>query len=166
MKRSEEVKKPEEKELDSDKNAVLFFKMMIGFLLLYVGGELLVKGGTDFGVAIGSETYIISSIFIAFGTSFPELVTAVMAAVKKKDTDIIIGNIIGSNLFNCALILGSLGVYNFEIAGDYRVELFSLLFGSGFLLVLSFLNKALAKAGSILFVMVYLAVVGHWLKIL
>ena len=167
MKRSEEVNRnSEEKELDTDKNSILLLKMIIGFFLLYVGGELLVKGGTDFGVAIGIETYIISSIFIAFGTSFPELVTAVMAAVKKKDTDIIIGNIIGSNLFNCALILGSLGVYNFEIAGDYSVELFSLLFGSGFLLLLSFLNKTLAKAGSILFVMVYLGVVGHWLKFL
>jgi cation:H+ antiporter len=155
-----------ESKLSIKKSALskLLFKLLIGFVFLYLGGEALVKGGTDLGAAAGLDTYIISSIFIAFGTSFPELVTAVMAAVKKKDTDIIIGNIIGSNLFNCAFILGSLGIYEFNISSAFTVELYALLGGAIFLLVLSFVEKSFHRLSSFLFLATYIFVVGHWLK--
>lgn len=146
--------------------AMLSFKLILGFLFLYIGGELLVKGGSDLGVSAGVDTYIISSIFIAFGTSFPELVTAIMAALKKKDTDIIIGNIIGSNVFNCAFILGSLGIYEFSISSEYRVELYTLLGGALFLLVLTFFKKGFHRISSVLFLATYLFVIGSWLDII
>lgn len=152
---------------NSENNAntgILFFKMILGFGLLYVGGELLVKGGTDLGTAIGIDSYIISAIFIAFGTSFPELVTALMAAYKKKDTDIIIGNIVGSNLFNCAFILGSLGIYNFKISQSFKVELISLLFGALILILLNIINRNLYRFVSIIFLTSYGYMVIHWLK--
>ena len=165
LKRSENtlVKDPSSPSVEAN-GAILFFKMIIGFGLLYVGGELLVKGGTDLGTTLGIDSYIISAIFIAFGTSFPELVTALMAAYKKKDTDLIIGNIVGSNLFNCAFILGSLGIYNFKIEQDFKVELFSLLFGAFILLVLNLLNRKLFRFVSIIFLATYGYMVLHWLK--
>jgi cation:H+ antiporter len=142
----------------------LILKLLIGFIFLYCGGELLVKGGSDLGAFAGVDTYIISSIFIAFGTSFPELVTAIMAALKKKNTDIIIGNIIGSNLFNCAFILGSLGIYEFNISSVFTVELYTLLGGALFLLFLSFAKKSFHRLSSLIFLSTYIFVVGHWLK--
>ena len=160
-------KKIENTELqDSKISAVLVLKMGIGFFFLYLGGELLVKGGVDLGAVVGVDSYIISSIFIAFGTSFPELVTAVMATLKKKDTDIVIGNIIGSNLFNCAFILGSLGIYEFQVSGSYFFELYALLGGGLFLVFLSAMKKELHRLSSVIFFSVYLGVVGHWLKII
>lgn len=145
--------------------AILVLKMNFGFGLLYVGGELLVKGGTDFGLAIGISEYIISAIFIAFGTSFPELVTAAMAAYRKKDTDIIIGNIVGSNLFNCAFILGSLGIYEFNIDQSFKMELVALFIGSIVLVVLNFIKRDLYRFVGVLFFCLYLASVGHWLEV-
>lgn len=146
--------------------AILVLKMNFGFGLLYVGGELLVKGGTDFGLALGISEYIISAIFIAFGTSFPELVTALMAAYKKKDTDIIIGNIVGSNLFNCAFIMGSLGIYEFPIKQSFKMEIIALFIGSTALLVLNFIKRDLYRFAGVIFLALYGVCVLYWLNII
>jgi cation:H+ antiporter len=132
--------------------------------MLYIGGELLVKAGVELCLKLGISEYIVSAIFIAFGTSFPELVTSLMAAVKKKSTDMIVGNIIGSNLFNCAFILASLGIYNFQITNTYHYEIISLLFGAAILLILSFMGRSMYRLTGSVFLVSYFVMVGHWLK--
>lgn len=72
---------------------------------LVFGAEWLVKGATGIARGLGVGERIISVSIIAFGTSVPELATSVVAAIKRQ-TDISIGNIIGSNVFNIAGILG------------------------------------------------------------
>jgi cation:H+ antiporter len=151
---------------DKSNTPLLVLKMNIGFFMLYIGGELLVKGGTELGTNAGIDSYIISSIFIAFGTSFPELVTALMACLKKKDTDIIIGNIVGSNLFNCAFIMGSLGIYDFKISQSFSYELIALVGGALVFLILSFMKKDLYRLISVLFLASYGSMVAYWLKVI
>lgn len=144
---------------------LVFLKMIFGFGLLFVGGELLVDKATIICRALGVEEYIVSAILVAFGTSFPELVTAMMAAVKKKETDLIIGNIVGSNLFNCALILGSLGIYDFKITVNLSVEVIALLVGSTMLVLLNLFKVNFNKIIGICFLLLYGAMVGHWTKL-
>ncbi len=72
---------------------------------LIFGAEWLVKGATGIARNLGVSERIISVSIIAFGTSVPELATSIVAALRK-ETDISIGNIIGSNIFNVAGILG------------------------------------------------------------
>ena len=144
--------------------AIVFVKLFGGFGMLYLGGELLVKGGTDLCLALGISEYIVSAIFIAFGTSFPELVTSVMAAKKKKESDLIVGNIIGSNLFNCAFILGSLGIYDIKVSGNYFYEMIAISFGSGFLLLLSLFKKPFNAIGGITFLAGYIAMIYVWIR--
>jgi cation:H+ antiporter len=72
---------------------------------LIFGAEWLVTGASGLARNIGVSERIISVSIIAFGTSVPELATSVVAALRK-ETDISIGNIIGSNIFNIAAILG------------------------------------------------------------
>jgi cation:H+ antiporter len=143
----------------------VFLKLIAGFGFLYLGGELLVKSGTEICAEIGISEYVISAIFIAFGTSFPELVTSVLAALKKKDSDLIVGNIIGSNLFNCAFILGSLGIYDFSFSKDFSFELIALFLGSLVLVFLSYRKIILFRKVSLLFVSSYFVIVAHWLKV-
>ncbi len=156
---------------NKDKNAegkmspLEFIKLIGGFGALFLGGELLVKSASDLGFALGISDYIISAILIAFGTSFPELVTSLLAAYKKKDTDMIVGNIIGSNLFNCAFILGSLGVYDFPLNDASRVELISLILGAGVLVMLSFAEKKFYRKSATLFVISYACIIAFWLKV-
>lgn len=72
---------------------------------LVVASELLVKGAVNISHAFGVSERIISLTVIAIGTSLPELTTSVIAAVKK-NLDIAVGNVIGSNIFNILVILG------------------------------------------------------------
>lgn len=77
-----------------------------GFIGLVVGGELIVKSAVNIAVRCGVSEAIIGLTVVALGTSLPELATSVMAAFKK-NSDIALGNVIGSNIFNVFFILGT-----------------------------------------------------------
>jgi cation:H+ antiporter len=139
-------------------------KLLGGFALLYLGGEWLVTSGSKLGQMAGISEYVISAIFVAFGTSFPELVTALLACYKKKDTDLITGNIIGSNIFNVAFVLGSLGVYQFEFNNNFLVEMVVLGTVSILLLVFSIAKKSLHRKSGIVLLGTYLALVTYWVQ--
>lgn len=76
-----------------------------GLVFLAVGATFLVEGATSIARGFGISESIIGLSLVAVGTSLPELATGVVAAMRKH-TDIIIGNIVGSNIFNILFILG------------------------------------------------------------
>lgn len=76
-----------------------------GIILLYYGAEYLIKGGVSIALKLKVPSLIIGLTLVAFGTSAPELVVSV-DAVLKGSGDISIGNVVGSNICNIALILG------------------------------------------------------------
>lgn len=79
--------------------------ILAGLLLLVLGGRLVVTGAVEMATRLGVSETVIGLTIVAAGTSLPELVTSVVAALKK-NIDIAVGNIIGSNIFNIILILG------------------------------------------------------------
>jgi len=80
--------------------------MLIGGLLaLIIGGRLTVDGAVSIARQVGISELLISSTIVAIGTSLPELVTSVAAALKK-EMDLSMGNILGSNIFNIFFIMG------------------------------------------------------------
>lgn len=81
------------------------FYFIIGISGLLVGGEMLVRGSSRFAKDLGISPIIIGLTVVAFGTSSPEFVVCLTAALKGA-SDITIGNIVGSNIANIALILG------------------------------------------------------------
>ncbi len=83
------------------------FALIIGGLVgLVVGGEVIVKSATSIAQSLGVSDAIIGLTVVALGTSLPELATSCMAAFKK-NCDIALGNVIGSNIFNIFFILGT-----------------------------------------------------------
>lgn len=78
---------------------------LIGLVALYFGSEWLVNGAVGIAESLGMEKRVIAVTVVAFGTSVPELVTSLVAAFKK-ETDISIGNLIGSNIFNIMAVVG------------------------------------------------------------
>ncbi|SOB76237.1 cation:H+ antiporter [Marinobacter sp. LV10R510-11A] len=78
--------------------------LIVGILTLLVGSEILVQGAVAGGVALGVPEAVIGMTMIAFGTSLPEL-TACVAAARKNHSDMIIGGIIGSNIFNILSVM-------------------------------------------------------------
>ena len=79
--------------------------ILVGFIGLIVGGELIVKSAVDIATRMGVSEAIIGLTVVALGTSLPELATSVIAAAKK-NSDIAIGNVFGSNIFNVFFVLG------------------------------------------------------------
>ena len=71
-----------------------------------IGAEILVNSGTTLAQEIHVPQRIISVFAVAIGTSLPELVTSVTAA-RKKEADIAVGNIVGSNIFNLLFVIGT-----------------------------------------------------------
>ncbi len=79
--------------------------LLIGALALYFGSEWLVFGAKEMAVSLGVSERVISVTMVAIGTSVPELAASVIAALKKEKA-ISLGNLIGSNIFNIASVLG------------------------------------------------------------
>ena len=79
--------------------------IILGLLGLFFGGKFLVDGAIDIARIFGLSEQVIGLTVVAAGTSMPELFTSVIAAIKK-NSDIAIGNVVGSNIFNIFLILG------------------------------------------------------------
>ena len=81
-----------------------YFMVVVGILTLLLGSELLVQGAVAGGVALGVPEAVIGMTLIAFGTSLPEL-TACVAAARKGESDVIVGGIVGSNIFNILSVM-------------------------------------------------------------
>lgn len=82
---------------------LVFF--VVGFLMLYYGAHWLVKGSSSLARNLGLTPLVIGLTVVAFGTSAPELVVSVISSIKDKSM-IAVGNVVGSNICNIALILG------------------------------------------------------------
>jgi cation:H+ antiporter len=137
-------------------------KLLSGFVLLYGAGDLLVSSGSKLAIHWGVSDYVISAILVALGTSFPELITALMACYKKKDLDLITGNVLGSNVFNVAFVMGSLGAYEFPFESNFYNEMGALLFASFALLALAYWGRKFHRAAGVLFLGIYLGMVYLW----
>ena len=92
----------EYKEMPTTKSVIL---ILIGMLGLFFGGNWVVEGAVEIARTFGMSETFLGLTIIAIGTSLPELVTSGVAAYKK-DTDIAVGNVVGSNIFNLLWILG------------------------------------------------------------
>ena len=79
--------------------------IVIGIILLFLGGHFTVNGTVAIAESLGISQLIIGIVIVAIGTSLPELITSIIA-IAKKQTDIGVGNIVGSNIYNILLILG------------------------------------------------------------
>ena len=84
---------------------ILIAKFLAGLIMLYLGGEALVKGAVSLALKLKISTLVVGMTIVSFATSAPELLVSLGAALKGH-TDITFGNVIGSNIANIALVLG------------------------------------------------------------
>ena len=99
--------KKESKEEDKPKYKLLksLILVLIGLVGIIIGSNLVVDNASSIAVSVGLSERIIALTIIAFGTSLPELVTTIVSS-KKGEQDLLVGNIIGSNIFNICIVLG------------------------------------------------------------
>lgn len=109
--------------------------IIIGLLGLIIGGQFVVMNSVKIASSLGVSEKIIGLTIVAAGTSLPELVTSIIAATKK-NSDIAIGNVIGSNIFNILFILSISGlIMPIEYNPKFNLDFYILIGGTIFLLV-------------------------------
>ena len=113
----------------------MFLFLIIGFVGLIYGGKLVVDSAVKIAMIFNVSKKLIALTIVSVGTSLPELAASIIAA-KKGQTDIAVGNVIGSNIFNIFLIMGTSGMifpvnYDFKFNFDIVVLLYSTLLPIG-----------------------------------
>jgi len=111
--------------------------IIIGVVLLFLGGHFTIDGAVSIAESLGLSQLVIGVVIVAIGTSLPELITSIIA-IAKKQTDIGVGNIVGSNIYNILLILGitstiiGIPVSTEAFSNYYIMVAFSLVLFVGF----------------------------------
>ncbi|GAA0878473.1 calcium/sodium antiporter [Algoriphagus jejuensis] len=88
----------------------VYLLLALGLIILLYGGKILVDGASSIALKLGMSTGLIGLTVVAFGTSAPELLVSLNAALKG-NSDISIGNVVGSNIANIGLVLGISGIF-------------------------------------------------------
>jgi len=133
--------KPEEITFEDKSNYKIWGLVIVGITGLIIGGKLVVDNGISIATELGVSQKIIGLTIIAAGTSLPELVTSIVAAFKK-NSDIAIGNVVGSNIFNILLILSISSFVNpITYNPNFNQDILILIGGTVFLIVAMFTGK-------------------------
>lgn len=131
--------------------------LLVGLIALYFGSEWFVGGASDLASKFGLSDSVIGVTVVAFGTSAPELVASIMAAVKKQ-SDISVGNLIGSNIFNVFAVLGVTSVVK-PVGVDQSVMSFDLIWMLGiaaFMVVVLYLGDKIGRFKGVLLLSSYI----------
>lgn len=152
---SDEVEPLTEK--DTVPKMILF--IILGLIAIVLGSDFTVTGASEIAALLNVDSRIIGLTIVAFGTSLPELVTSVTAA-KKGCTDIAIGNIIGSNIFNILFVVGLSGLVSpspIAFRSDFIIDGIIAIVSVVLLFVLVAKNKKLGKGSGIIMLSCYAA---------
>ena len=129
--------------------------ILLGAGMIVVGSDVTVDAATELATMAGMSERLIGLTIIAFGTSLPELVTSVTAA-RKKSTDIAIGNIVGSNIFNILFVAGTTAIVTpVPYQGSFLIDSIVAVATMVLLLVLLLPKKRLGKVSGIIMVLAY-----------
>lgn len=134
-----------------------------GMALIIAGARLLVSSAVELATAFGVSETIIGLTVIAIGTSLPELVTSGLAAIKRH-TDMALGNIIGSNIFNIFAIMGATALVQPIPVPDeiIRFDIWIMLAATGLLLVFAYTGRTIVRWEGGVFLAGYIAYLA-WL---
>lgn len=133
--------KPEVIVYENKSNYKIWGLVLFGITGLIIGGKLVVDNSIDIAIDLGVSQKIIGLTIVAAGTSLPELVTSIVAALKK-NSDIAIGNVIGSNIFNILLILALSSFVNpVKFNPNFNQDILILIGGTIFLIIAMFTGK-------------------------
>jgi cation:H+ antiporter len=131
--------------------------ILLSCLILFVGAELLVRGGASLALKLGLTPLVVGLTVVAFGTSTPELIVSLKAAMLGQ-SDIAIGNVVGSNIFNIGVILGLAAVV-YPVSTHLQVLRWDapLLVAVTLLVPLTFLDGSVSRVEGIILVLATVA---------
>ncbi|MDO4545996.1 MAG: calcium/sodium antiporter [Bacillota bacterium] len=142
------------KEISLPKGVIL---SIIGIAGIIIGGDVTVDSATNIALHFGIDETLIGLTIVAMGTSLPELVTSVVAALKD-ETDIAVGNVIGSNIFNLLFVLGlSVTIHPISVTMFSVYDAIILIAVSLIAMIPMIRNRAFTRMWGIFFLIMYAA---------
>lgn len=157
-KNKKEAKKVEKPKYKLGKS---FLFVVLGLVGVVAGSQLVVDSASAIALAVGISERIISLTIVALGTSLPELVTTVNAA-RKGESDLLVGNIVGSNIFNICIVLalpvvivGGITPNSFEV-----IDLFMFVFSSLLVCILARRDHKITRRSGVLMLLTFLLYYG------
>ena len=163
----DEYKEEEEEEEEEEEGSILkkTILMIVGVVGIVIGGKLVVDSATNIAYSLGMSEKLVGLTIVAIGTSLPELVTSIVAALKG-EKEIALGNVLGSNIFNILLILGaSATIMPIPVGRPLAVDFLFFIGITLFIGLLIFFNKneekKLTRGEGILLILLYIAYVAY-----
>jgi len=137
------------------------FFLTIGFIFVIFGAKYAIQSASKIALDFGVSEWVIGLLLIAFGTSLPELVVSVVA-IRKNNADMAIGNIIGSNVANFAIVLGSAAIVN-PLTVDLVKNGFDVacVFASSIILIYLTATKLYSKPAGIILLSIIVLMINH-----
>ena len=139
-------------------NLIVSILILIACLVaIYFTSQLLVNSAVNVAGAFGVTEKVITMVVIVIGTSLPELIMTITAA-RKKEYEMAIGNIVGTNIFNICVVLGlPLAIFGqLEIVGFNIIDILAILFATLLLYLFSKSEKELSKAEGWIFILLFI----------
>ncbi len=135
----------------------VIFISVFGLAAIVWGSDLLVDGAVSLARMLGVSEEVIGLTIIAFGTSLPELATSCMAAFRQQ-TDVALGNVIGSNIWNIVFIMGAVcTVTDIEVPTQFLLyDIWIMVLATVFLLPFMYSDNKLSRIEGFVFVLLYL----------
>lgn len=134
---------------------------IVGLLGIIYGGDLVVDHAANIAKTIGMSETLVGLTIVAIGTSLPELVTSVVASIKKEN-DIAIGNVIGSNIFNIVFILGiSSSISNLTLDWSTLIDINVLLLSGIIIWIIALKFKKIQRWQGIVFILIYICYISY-----
>ena len=129
--------------------------IVLGGAMIVLGSDVAVDAATELAMIFGMSERLIGLTIVAFGTSLPELVTSVTAAIKGK-ADIAVGNIVGSNIFNILFVVGTSALITpVAYAPEFLTDGIVCIAAAVLLWICVFKNKRLGRVGGLLMLLGY-----------
>jgi cation:H+ antiporter len=153
----------DEKDLKKYTLSMSLLLIFVGISGLGIGGKWVVDGARAFVRDLGISEAFVGLTFVAFGTSLPEIVTSAVAAYRR-NTDIAVGNIVGSNIFNIFWVLGLTSIVRpIQFRPELNVDIIMVVIVTAFLFATLFVGKKqlIDRQKGIGFITLYLLYIGY-----
>ena len=139
----------------------LLVYMIVGIAAIVGGGKMVVSGASDIAREFGMTENLIGMTIVALGTSLPELVTSVVAA-RKKEVDMAVGNVVGSNIFNILFVLGAAAAISpIAFSMENIIDTIVLIVMTAIVMVFCFKKKELSRVHGWLMLAMYAAYTAY-----
>jgi len=160
IEKKEQINKKKEKPIIK---IILF--LVFSLAVVSLSSKFVVDAVINIATMMGIGTSVIAATLVALGTSLPEILVATSAA-RRGNFDLVIGNIIGSNIFDLFVIFGAVGLFTeLSISKEMFMILGSFLVGSFFLMWLAFIDKKMTRTEALMFVVIYFTFAGKLFNI-